>query len=64
MLEPPRVTVGEANNPAKGPAGAPVTLVEFSDFQCPFCSRVTPTLKKIEETYGDKSASCSATCRC
>ena len=54
MLEPPRVTVGEANNPAKGPAGAPVTMVEFSDFQCPFCSRVNPTLKKLEETYKDK----------
>ena len=40
--------------PAKGPASAEVTLVEFSDFQCPFCARVTPTLAKIEETYGDQ----------
>ena len=29
-----------------------MTVVEFSDFQCPFCSRVTPTLKQIEEAYG------------
>jgi protein-disulfide isomerase len=54
MLEPPRVEVTEANNPAKGPVGAPVTVVEFSDFQCPFCARVTPTLKKIEEAYPGK----------
>lgn len=36
----------------KGSAQALITIVEFSDFQCPFCSRVNPTMKKIEETYG------------
>jgi protein-disulfide isomerase len=54
LLEPPRVTVGEANNPAKGPAGAPITVVEFSDFQCPFCARVNPTLAKLQEAYAGK----------
>ena len=38
----------------KGNPNAPVTIVEFSDFQCPFCSRVNPTIKKIMDTYGDK----------
>jgi protein-disulfide isomerase len=38
----------------RGPATAPVTIVEFSDFQCPFCGRVTGTLKQIEDTYKDK----------
>jgi len=37
--------------PAFGPEDAPVTIVEFSDFQCPFCSRVGPTMKQIKETY-------------
>jgi protein-disulfide isomerase len=52
-MEPVRVEVA-ANGPAKGPANAPVTIVEFSDFQCPFCSRVNPTLKQVQEKYGDK----------
>jgi protein-disulfide isomerase len=42
-----------AGSPTKGPAGAQVTVVEFSDFQCPFCGRVTPTLDQVQETYGD-----------
>jgi len=42
------------DDPAKGSARAPVTVVVFSDFQCPFCSRVEPTLKQVEQSYGDK----------
>ncbi len=40
--------------PQKGPDDALVTIVEFSEFQCPFCARVEPTLKQVLETYGDK----------
>jgi protein-disulfide isomerase len=54
MLEPPRVAVDVGDDPAYGPGTAPVTIVEFSDFQCPFCARVNPTLQKVKETYGDK----------
>ena len=43
--------VPTADRPFAGPADALVTIVEFSDFQCPFCTRVNPTLKKIKETY-------------
>lgn len=43
-----------AANPQKGPSTAPVTIVEFSDFECPFCGRVVPTLKQLEKDYGDK----------
>ena len=42
------------SSPAKGPDSAPVKIVEWSDFQCPFCRRAGPTLAQIEEEYGDK----------
>ena len=55
LLDPPRVAVSlGGDDPVKGPATAPVTIVEFSDFQCPYCSRVIGTLKQVEEKYGDK----------
>ncbi|ABS24595.1 thioredoxin [Anaeromyxobacter sp. Fw109-5] len=40
-----------ADDPARGPASAKLTVVLFSDFQCPFCARVEPTLKQLEEAY-------------
>ena len=54
LLEPPRVAVGVDDDPAKGPAKAPVTIVEFSDFQCPYCGRAEAVVKQILENYKDK----------
>jgi protein-disulfide isomerase len=55
LLDPPRQEVGvEPTDPVKGPAAAPITIVEYSDYQCPFCARVNPTLDRIVQTYGDK----------
>jgi protein-disulfide isomerase len=42
------------DTPVKGNANAKVTITVFSDFQCPFCSRVEPTLAQIAKEYGDK----------
>jgi protein-disulfide isomerase len=53
LLDVPRTVVTADDDPAKGPADAPVTIIEFSDFGCPFCSRVNPTLARIKDRYGD-----------
>ena len=54
LLQPPRIEVAVGDDPSKGPQNAPVTIVEFSDYQCPYCSRVEPTLRQVEERYGDR----------
>jgi protein-disulfide isomerase len=46
------VNVGDA--PARGPEGAPVTVVVFSDFECPFCAKAEATLGEIERQYEGK----------
>jgi protein-disulfide isomerase len=40
--------------PSFGPENAQVTIVEFSDFQCPYCAQASETVKRIRDTYGDK----------
>ncbi len=47
-----KVELGKA--PVKGSDKALITIIEWSDFECPFCSRVGATLKQIEDTYGSK----------
>ncbi len=42
------------DSPAKGPADAPLTIVVFGDFQCPFCAKGHVTMKKLEQRYGDR----------
>ncbi len=49
-----RYQIDIAGRPVKGGENAKVTIVEWSDFQCPYCKRVTPTLEQIHETYGDQ----------
>jgi protein-disulfide isomerase len=46
--------VAAGTSHAKGPKNAPLQVVIFSDFQCPFCSRVEPTLTQMEKEYGGK----------
>ncbi|HEX5042529.1 MAG TPA: thioredoxin domain-containing protein [Candidatus Polarisedimenticolaceae bacterium] len=52
LLDPPRIKVNVPSNaPARGPEGAPVTLVEFSDYQCPFCKRAHDTVEQLVAAY-------------
>ena len=53
-LEPLRTEIPTAGFPTLGPASAPITIVEFSDFECPYCGGLFPTLKEIETKYADK----------
>jgi len=49
---PSKIEVSVDDDPVKGSKNAPVTIVEFSDFQCPFCARFfEQTLPQIEENY-------------
>ncbi|MFT5353289.1 MAG: protein-disulfide isomerase [Polyangiales bacterium] len=43
----------DGSEPSRGPADAKVTIVVFSDFQCPYCARVRPTLDRVMQAYGD-----------
>ncbi len=53
-IEPLRFEIATEGFPTIGDDSAPVTIVEFSDFQCPYCAQVGPTLKKITEDYSGK----------
>lgn len=54
--DPPiRYKVEEAGNPALGPQNAPITIIEFSDFQCPFCKSFhDQTFSRLQKKYEGK----------
>jgi len=56
LIQPPRVNVdvSAAGQPTFGPKNAPVTVIEFADFQCPFCKRSEDAVKAIRDKYGDR----------
>lgn len=51
MMDPPRLPVKLDGVRMRGPKSAPVTVIEYSDFQCPFCKRVQPTLAELASEY-------------
>jgi protein-disulfide isomerase len=53
-LAPPRVTVSTAGAAVVGPPSAPVRIVVFTDFECPYCREAEYTLKTLREQYGDR----------
>ncbi|MGB2605265.1 MAG: thioredoxin domain-containing protein [Candidatus Sulfotelmatobacter sp.] len=55
-LAPPEASVSIAGAPLLGPKNAPVVLVEFADYQCPYCQKVNPDLEKLQKEFGDKLA--------
>jgi protein-disulfide isomerase len=55
-LAPPSTVVDLGNTDVLGPKDAPVMLVEFADYECPYCQRVAPAIKKLQEDFGGKVA--------
>ena len=53
-LEPPRFDVALAHSPSIGPASAPVTIVEFGDYQSTFCKMEESALQQVRDRYGDQ----------
>jgi len=54
LLAPPRVEVAVGDGPRSGKTDAPVQIVEFADYECPYCIKVHPTIKKLVAEYGDR----------
>ena len=55
LIKAPKLEIDEGENAAAlGPKDAPVKVVEFTDYQCPFCSRSRPTVNQILDTYKGK----------
>jgi protein-disulfide isomerase len=53
-LRPPVVEVATAGRPEKGGKNASVTIIEFSDYECPFCKRAESVVDEVMSAYGDK----------
>ena len=50
----PMQSISVDDDPSRGPANAPVTIVEFTDFQCPACAAMHPVIEEVLKSYGDK----------
>jgi len=56
LLSPPVADVSLANSYVRGRRDAEIVLIEFADFECPYCEKVTPALQQLRKEYGDKVA--------
>ncbi|HCU23437.1 MAG TPA: hypothetical protein DF383_00330, partial [Deltaproteobacteria bacterium] len=54
LLKPFRIEVGAGSAPGLGPESAPVQIIEFTDYECPYCGRAHPIVQQVLQTYGDK----------
>lgn len=55
-LSPPRAQVSVANSPLRGSRNAPVTFIEYADYECPYCQQVQPVLDRLRTEYKDSVA--------
>lgn len=55
-LAPPRAEISLKDTTPRGPSSATVALVEYADYECPYCQQITPILQKLEAEYKDKIA--------
>jgi protein-disulfide isomerase len=56
LLAPPTADVNLQNAYIHGDKTAPVKLIEFADYECPYCQKITPDLQKLEKEYGSRLA--------
>ncbi len=56
LLAPPFADVDLKEAYFHGSKNSPVTLVEFADYECPYCQKITPEMQKLEKEYGDRLA--------
>jgi protein-disulfide isomerase len=54
LLSPPRIEVAADDAPARGQKNAPVVMIEFADFECPFCRQMQPDIERLEKEYDGK----------
>jgi protein-disulfide isomerase len=55
-LAPPRAALSMTEAPTRGPADAPITLLEYADYECPYCQQIQPAVDKLEQEYKGKIA--------
>ena len=55
-LAPPRAPIAMNDTAARGPANAPVTLLEYADYECPYCQQIQPVIEKLEQEYKGRLA--------
>ena len=55
-LQEPRVDVAFDGKSVRGPRNAPVRIVEFADYQCPYCKQIEPQIERLRGEFGDKIA--------
>jgi len=56
QLEAPRAPISMKDTPVRGPAGAPITLLEYADYECQYCQQIQPAVERLQDEYKGKLA--------